>query len=1193
MTATAMTQALQGRARFGAFELDPRAGELHRDGRSVVLQEQQLKVLLMLIGHEGEISTREEIKKKLWPKDTVVEFDYGINNTIKNLRRALGDSADAPSYIATIKGRGYRLMVPVQWTGVAECVPADSGEESPAALSSRAERSGVEGPAVDDSGSLSKAMLKVGRLTGKVVSHYRVLEVIGGGGMGLVYRAEDLKLGRAVALKFLPEEVGDDPKARERFDREARAVSALSHPNICPIYEFAEHDGQPFIAMELLQGKTLRDHLADGRFRLTQPEGLEIAIQIATGLEAAHEKGIIHRDIKPANIFITERNVAKILDFGVAKMIQLTENPHPGNSSRNGAPDLPSSAVILSDDAELREGEESKDPYSDRDAGIEVPSASSGQALRLRSSADAGLTSLRMTNETGEAAASPKGISLTGTGAQLGTAGYMSPEQIRGEPLDARTDIFSFGLVLYEMATRERAFFGETEAILHDAIQHREPKPVSELAPEIPHSLETLIGKCLAKERERRYEAVWELANDLREAQQANLPATVSIAEKDGKSSPHRRRRFVVAAIALLLMTVVAAPIYRRFRPVSTLTAKRTIVLAHFENKTADKTFDQTLHMALSYALIQTPALNLLSHDKVKKSREALGIAEQTMFSADQAMQVCKYTKSSAVLDGSISDSGNNYRIDMQATDCATGAILAKSSAEASEREQVVHSLGIAAHDLRKKLGEASETLREFDQPLELATTSSLEALQMIAEYDNKMGSPEAIPALKRAVELDPQCAIAHVELGTAYFDVLQNRLAAQEYKRAYDLRDRADAYSRLSIEQSYFSGTGQLELSIETLKRERQLYATTVVSNDLSVYYRYLGALEASREEAERAVRDFPRAPFAYINLSNAYIMLGRLDQAQHVLDEASTNNLQSRWLDLTRYWLAFLNRDFDGMQKEVAKARNHPGAEDLLLYMQANTEAYFGRVKSARRYKGEAVASTMKSEKFMAGFYLASAAMGDAEVGYSQRAISAAKRVIGPDAEPEALKMAGLALARSGEVNSAEQIISRLNDEAPLNTLTQKYHIPIIQAAIDLQRNNPAKAVADLQISIPYELGGTDPAYLYPAYMRGLAYLQLGKGPDAAREFQKLIDHPGIVQTLVIGALAHLQLARAYALMGDKDAERKSYQDFLTLWKDADPDIPVYKQAKAEYAKLNKLSAASHQLPAKGSQLAAVRHQ
>ncbi len=285
----AMKQTLQGRVRFGPFELDPRAGELYQNGQSTILQEQQLRVLLMLVERKGEIATREEIKKKLWPNDTVVEFDHGINNTIKNLRRLLDDSAHNPQYIETVARRGYRLMVPVEWI----CSSDSSGSGS-------------------DSEVLPKTKLKVGRLTGKIVSHYRVLEVIGGGGMGLVYRAEDLKLGRPVALKFLPEEVGEDPKARERFDREARAVSALSHPNICPIYEFAEHEGQPFIAMELQQGKTLRDYLAEGRFRLSQSEGLDVAIQIAAGLGTAHEKGIIHRDIKPANIFITSKGVCKI-----------------------------------------------------------------------------------------------------------------------------------------------------------------------------------------------------------------------------------------------------------------------------------------------------------------------------------------------------------------------------------------------------------------------------------------------------------------------------------------------------------------------------------------------------------------------------------------------------------------------------------------------------------------------------------------------------------------------------------------------------------------------------------------------------------------------------------------------------------------------------------------------------------------
>ena len=541
-----MEEALHGRVRFGPFELDPRAGELHENGQATVLQEQQLKVLLMLLEREGEVATREEIKQRLWPNDTVVEFDHGINNTIKNLRRVLDDSADDPRYIATIARRGYRLMVPVEWLGAQiasseESSPEPSSSDSVSdsidsaaspSVSSQPKRSGVEGPAVENSIALAKAKLQVGWLTGKVVSHYRVLEVIGGGGMGLVYRAEDLKLGRAVALKFLPEEVGDDPKARERFDREAHAVSALNHPNICTIYDFDEYEGHPFIAMELLQGRNLRDELAAGHFRLSQQEGLEIAIQIASGLEAAHEKGIIHRDIKPANIFITDKSVAKILDFGVAKVMQLSDLVE--------APDLSSA-----------KGDENKEGVgfsravaaSTQDERVDQSRAgriaSQHQISGPNGTAEA--VSLQDSSPNGAPLPTPKETTLTRTGLKLGTAGYMSPEQIRGEPLDARTDIFSFGLVLYEMATGERAFTGETEAILHDAIQNREPKPVREVVPEISLQLDEIIGKCLEKQRERRFQTANELRTSLRDAQRIPaLPASIPV-DTIERPAPYRR----------------------------------------------------------------------------------------------------------------------------------------------------------------------------------------------------------------------------------------------------------------------------------------------------------------------------------------------------------------------------------------------------------------------------------------------------------------------------------------------------------------------------------------------------------------------------------------------------------------------------------------------------------------------------
>jgi len=524
-----MEHPLERRARFGDFELDPRAGELHKDGKGTVLQEQQLKVLLMLIEREGEIVTRDAIRKKLWPNDTIVEFDHSINNTIRSLRRAVGDSADSPGYIHTIARRGYRLMVPVKWIG--------------------AEDSSAEEPACEPSSEAApQAMLKLGRLTGTVVSHYRVLEVIGGGGMGLVYRAEDLKLGRAVALKFLPEEVGDDPKARERFEREAQAVSSLNHPNICTVYDFDEYQGHPFIAMELLQGKTLRDHLGDGRFRLTQPEGLHVAIQIALGLEAAHEKGIIHRDIKPANIFITEKNVAKVLDFGVAKILEIAEL-EPGKScgfSRAGA-------ASAQDGRGNRSPSGSIPPLHPESSPDGAPEVAPLQNCELNGTAEA----VPLQNNEEADLGMPEGVlhpinsTLTRTGTNLGTAGYMSPEQIRGEPLDARTDIFSFGLVLYEMATGQRAFSGETAALVRDGILNHSPVPLRELNSTLPAKLVATIDKCLEKERERRYQKVAELREALE-----------NVKRRTENKVP--RRMLTVWVAAVLVLVALAIGFYLR-----------------------------------------------------------------------------------------------------------------------------------------------------------------------------------------------------------------------------------------------------------------------------------------------------------------------------------------------------------------------------------------------------------------------------------------------------------------------------------------------------------------------------------------------------------------------------------------------------------------------------------------------------
>jgi len=529
-----MQDTQPARVRVGVFELDLKSGELRTGDHTVVLQEQPLQVLRMLVEREGELVTREEIKKKLWPNDTIVEFDHSINAAIKNLRRALGDSADEPKYIGTVARRGYRLMVAVEWvTGEDPLAP------SPTLSPEAGEKGGAPAP------------VGASALAGRTVSHYRVLDIIGGGGMGVVYRAEDLKLGRQVALKFLPEDLGSDPQVLERFSREARAISSLDHPNICPIFEFGEHESRPFIVMQLLEGQTLRDRLAaaaEAGQAIPLVELLDVGIQVSDGLQAAHEKGIIHRDIKPANIFLTTKGAVKILDFGLAKLLvneQISELSSRATRSSAVADERGVEGPAVPSHLDTADPSTACPPGREDPAGEE-----SGHFARDDNS--------RGDNGAAEAAplhpATPVDPSLTRTGAAMGTAGYMSPEQVRGQKLDARTDIFSFGLVLYEMATGRRPFAGATAAIVHDAILHNTPVPVRELNSTLPAKLVTTIDKCLEKEREQRYQRAAEVRRALQQVQ---------------SSGENKRTRISRAAVGAAVLIVVALAIGSYLRRVS------------------------------------------------------------------------------------------------------------------------------------------------------------------------------------------------------------------------------------------------------------------------------------------------------------------------------------------------------------------------------------------------------------------------------------------------------------------------------------------------------------------------------------------------------------------------------------------------------------------------------------------------
>jgi len=1159
--------ARTNRLLFGPFELDLKAGELRKGVDLLRLQGQPLAILVMLAEQAPGVVNREEIKKKLWPNDTVVEFDQSINRAIKRLRHLLGDSADAANYVETVGRRGYRLIVPVMWVGADDS--SDDVSSDP-----EHERGGAEGPAVDSSEALDKAKLNVGRLTGKVVSHYRVVEVIGGGGMGLVYRAEDLKLGRAVALKFLPEEVGDDPKARKRFGREAHAVSALDHPNICTVYDFDEHKGHPFIAMQLLQGKTLREYLSDGRFRLTQPKGLEVAIQIAAGLEAAHEKGIIHRDIKPANIFITEKNVAKILDFGVAKVLQLAENPHPGNGSRDGAPEdeglkghgFSRAAAALLQDERGNQSHAGLIPSQSLDGDDGVPFQHPG--LKPLDADDA--------QRRAEARHYPKETTLTRTGMKLGTAGYMSPEQIRGEPLDARTDIFSFGLVLYEMATGERAFTGETEAVLHHAIQHREPKPVRELAPDISPQLELLIDKCLHKGRDLRLQTVTEVRSGLAKAQHEVPRVADAPQPEEDKSSPRRALLAMILA-ALILCGIAGTVLYRRAYLVPKLTDKDTIVLADFENKTRDEVFDGSLTEALRIGLEQTPFLNLLSPDKVTRVLEKMGQSDGVPLTLERAKEICATTKSAAVVSGSIEDAGNRFKIDLRAWRCDTNTVIAAVHATGAQRNEIVEQLGRAAVELRRRLGEPGKTIQEFNQPLEIAATSSVDALRAftLAKQLHSEDEHKAISYLRRAVETDNNFALAYATLSTSVWNAGDQDQGREFLKKAYDLRDRLTTQQRFVTEGEYFLNvTGDLEKARDALADVLRVYPNTAYVHfgmNASWIDRMLGHYEQSVAEAREAMRVDADSYPPYFNLMLSEMALERYGEAKAGFDAARSHGLDSEHLRLGRYQLAFLERDDLAMEEQLKWALEHPPS----LWPRAEqawVESYFGHMKKARAIVDDVVGAGKRAGLAeRSGKRRAEEGLWQAELGNAKLAKEGAIQALAVHPGRAVRWVAAIVLARSGDSRWAESVAAQLDAEMPQNTMVQNYDLPCLRAAIAISKGKAADAIQLLEASVPYELGnGVVVGGMYPVYVRGLAYLQMRKSAEAAAEFRKIIDHPGIAQDNVWGSLSYLQLGRAQAMMGDKEAARQSYRDFLTLWKDADPDIPVYRQAKAEYAKL-----------------------
>jgi tetratricopeptide (TPR) repeat protein len=940
--------------------------------------------------------------------------------------------------------------------------------------------------------------------------------LLGRGGMGEVYLAEDLRLERKVALKLLPAEFIADAGRVRRFEREAKAASALNHPNILTIYEIDEVGQTRFIVTEFVEGRTLREQLKQAPPDLSA--ALEIALQLASALSAAHAAGIVHRDLKPENVMVRPDGLVKVLDFGLAK---LTERGRDGETERGG-----------------------------EKASLRLPLSPS----------------------------LPLSVSTT-PGAVMGTVSYMSPEQARGQKVDARSDIFSLGVVLYELAAGRQPFAGASASDVIAEILKTEPEPLAEVAPEAPRELERIVSRALRKDREARYQSVADLLADLRTLKQKLDSGKLKVRRASAApllSRINRPGRAALIALAALIAASIAAFFYLNRPPA--LTARDTVLLADFDNTTGEAVFDGTLRQALAVQLEQTPFLNLYSDEQTRATLRLMEREPGERVTREVALEICRRRGLKAALIGAIARLDRRYAIALEAIDGRSGETISRTLAEAEGKDRVLRALEQAANELRGKLGESLASIEQFSAPLEEATTKSLDALNAFSlgsQQGWRGNSLAAIPHFRRAIELDPDFAIAYSRLASAYNATLQPALAAEAAEQAYRRHAQASEREKLTIALSYYNNTTrEPEKWFETLNLVAQTYPREATPHSqMAFYHNHLGQSERALAEAREAVR-LSRGDAAafYIPLATALIRLNLFDEAKEAIRQAQARKHDSLGYRPRLYQIGFVRADTALMQEQLDWARGRAD-EYLAFEWQAQTAAFAGRLRAAHALSRRAVelARQRDLQEVAAGHALEAALrqalVGNERAAKDDLARAAAISAIGPSRggrDNTPLPVGPLVVAMSGDVRQAQLLLEEVARRNPNNLAMQSVGLPVVRAAIALRGNHPDQAIELLEPARAYEAG----AQFWPNYLRGRAWLDLRRGAEGAAEFQKIIDHRGWDPTSLVWPLAHLGLARAAALTGDAQKSQQAYQSFFALWSEADPDLPILRAAHREAA-------------------------